>query len=241
VSGPRRQRILDQLVDTGPTPLGNDHLCGVCADVTGMTGAGIMVLSDDVAQVSICTTDPVSARIEDLQLLLGEGPCIDACHEDRPVLEPDLAGHGTSRWLGFTGPAVEAGALAVFGFPLRVGAIRLGALNLYRDSAGPLTDDQHADALVVADIAAQSVLVLQAEAPPGQLAAELAVGADLHLVVHQASGMVSAQLGVGVGEALVRLRAYAFGHDLPLTEVARSVVGRALRFVPPGDGIADQP
>jgi hypothetical protein len=93
----------------------------------------------------------------------------------------------------------------------------------------------------MADIAAQSILALQAEAPPGQLAAELEVGADLHLVVHQASGMVSAQLGVGVGEALVRLRAYAFGHDLPLTEVARRVVDRALRFVPPGDGIADQP
>jgi hypothetical protein len=241
VSGPRRHRILDQLVGAGSNPLDTDHLCGVCAEVTGMTGAGIMVLSDDVAQVSICTSDPVSARIEDLQHLLGEGPCIDACHEDRPVLEPDLAGHGINRWLGFAGAAVEAGALAVFGFPLRVGAIRLGALNLYRDSAGPLTDDQHADALVVADIAAESVLVLQAEAPLGQLAAELEVGADLHLVVHQASGMVSAQLGVGVGEALVRLRAYAFGHELPLIEVARRVVDRTLRFVPPGDGVADQP
>lgn len=206
-----------------------------------MTGAGIMLLSDDVAQVSICTTDPVSARIEDLQHLLGEGPCIDACHEDRPVLEPDLASHGRNRWLGFTGPAVEAGALAVFGFPLRVGAIRLGALNLYRDSVGALTDDQHADALVMADIAAQSVLVLQVEAPPGQLAAELEVGADLHLVVHQASGMVSAQLGVSVGQALVRLRGYAFSHDLLLTEVARRVVEGSLRLVRPGEGITDQP
>lgn len=241
MAGPRRQRILAQLVGTGSTPLGTDHLCGVCADVTGMTGAGIMVLSDEVAQVSICTTDPVSARIEDLQHLLGEGPCIDACHEDRPVLEPDLAGQGMNRWLAFTGPAVEAGAHAVFGFPLRVGAVRLGALNLYRDRVGPLTDDQHADALVVADIAAQSVLVLQAEAPPGQLAAELETGADLHLVVHQASGMVSAQLGVGVGDALVRMRAYAFGHDLPLTEVARRVVDRSLRFLPAGDGITDEP
>jgi hypothetical protein len=53
--------------------------------------------------------------------------------------------------------------------------------------------------------------------------------------------MVSAQLGVSVGEALVRLRAYAFGQDLPLTEVARRVVGRALRFVPPGEGITVQP
>ena len=54
--------------------------------------------------------------------------------------------------------------------------------------------------------------------------------ADFHYVVHQASGMVSAQLGVSVGEALVRLRAYAFGNDRPLTDVARDVVARKLRF-----------
>ena len=100
---------------------------------------------------------------------------------------------------------------AIFGFPLQVGAVRLGALNLYCDRPGPLTDDQHADALVMADVAAQAVLVLQANAPPGKLAAELEAGADFQYVVHQASGMVAAQLDVSVGQALdpaagVRLR-----------------------------------
>ena len=119
---------------------------------------------------------------------------------------------------------------AVFGFPLHVGAVRLGALNLYRDRPGPLTDEQHADALVMADVAAQAVLVLQANAPPGQLAAELEAGADFQYVVHQASGMVAVQLDVSVAEALMRLRAYAFGNGRPLTEVARDVVARTLRF-----------
>ena len=49
----------------------------------------------------------------------------------------------------------------MFGFPLQVGGVRLGAHNLCRDRPGPLSDDQHADALVMADIAAQVVLVLQ--------------------------------------------------------------------------------
>ena len=104
---------------------------------------------------------------------------------------------------------------AVFGFPLQVEAVRLGALNLYRDQPGPLTDDQHADALVLADVGAQAVLVLQANAPPGRLAAELEAGADFHYAVHQASGMITAQLDVSVGQALIRLRAYAFANDLP--------------------------
>ena len=104
------------------------------------------------------------------------------------------------------------------------------ALNLCCDHAGPLSDDQHADALVMADIAAQVVLVLQADAPPEELAAALRAGADFHYVVHQAAGMVAAQLEVSVREALVRLRAYAFGHDRSLTDVARDVVDRKLRF-----------
>jgi hypothetical protein len=55
-------------------------------------------------------------------------------------------------------------------------------------------------------------------------------GGNFRLVVHQAAGTVSVQLGVGVAEALVRLRAYAFGNDRLLDEVAEKVVGRQLRF-----------
>ena len=195
-----------------------------------MTGAGIMLMSGDFPHGSLCMTDDVSALIERLQYDLGEGPCVDAYQLDHPVLEPDLADPTVPRWLAFTGPAVAAGARAVFGFPLHVGAVRLGALNLYRDRPGPLDGQQHADALVMTDVAAEAVLLLQADAPPGLVAAELEAGADFRLVVHQAAGMVSVQLGVTVGQALVRLRADVFGNDRPLTEVARDVVARTLRF-----------
>ena len=42
--------------------------------------------------------------------------------------------------------------------------------------------------------------------------------------------MVSVQLDISVGDALARLRAYAFGVDTPITEVARDVVSRRLNF-----------
>jgi hypothetical protein len=225
VAGERRTRILAQLR--------TKKLCEVCADVTDMTGAGIMLMSGDTPRGSVCTTDGVSALIEDLQYELGEGPCVDAYSQERPVLEPDLASPDESRWLAFSGPALEAGARAVFGFPLQVGAVRLGALNLYRNRPGPLGDDQHTDALVMADVAARAVLSMQANAPPGGLASELEADADFRYVVHQASGMVAAQLGVAVGVALIRLRAHAFGDDRPLTDVAKDVVARRLRFEGP--------
>jgi hypothetical protein len=227
--GERRMRILALLVGDDPGAE-TARLCRVSAEVTGMSGAGIMLMSGDVPRGALCSTDDVSALIEQLQYDLGEGPCVDAHRLDRPVLEPDLAEPATARWLAFAGPALDAGARAVFGFPLHVGAVRLGALNLHRDRPGPLDGEHHADALVMADVAAEAVLLLQAKAPPGMLAAELEAGADFRYVVHQAAGMVAAQLDVSVTQALIRLRAYAFGNDRSLTDVARDVVARNLRF-----------
>jgi hypothetical protein len=206
------------------------RLCAVSMAVTGMSGAGIMLMSGEVARGSVCTSDALSDLIETLQFTLGEGPCLDAYHQDQPILEPDLANPVRPRWPGFSGPAIDAGAAAVFGFPLRVGAVRLGALNLYGVRPGPLSDDQHADALVMADIAAQAILVSQADAPPGTVAVALEAGADFQYVVHQASGMIAAQLDVGLAQALIRLRAHAFANDRSLADVARDVVTRELRM-----------
>jgi hypothetical protein len=230
VAGDRLLRILARLSSGGDTAPGAARLCQVCADVAVMSGAGIMLMSGKMPGASVCTTNEVSALIEDLQYTLGEGPCVDAYHQDQPVLEPDLADPSTPRWFAFTPPAVEAGARAVFGFPLRVGAVRLGSLNLYQERPGPLSEEQYADALVLADVAARAVLGMQAQASPGALAPELEVSANFRFVVHQASGMVAAQLGVSVGEALIRLRAYAFANDRLITEVGEEVVERRLRF-----------
>jgi hypothetical protein len=235
--GERRLRILGRFVGTGDGALGTKRLCHLCAEVTAMSGAGIMLMWADSPTGSLCTTNQMSDLVEQLQFTLGEGPCVDAYLQDWPVLEPDLANPATPRWPAFSPPAIEAGARAIFGFPLQVGAVRLGALNLCCDRPGPLSDDQHADALVMAGIAARTVLALQADAPPGALAAELDEGADFHYVVHQAAGMVAAQLEVSVGQALVRLRAYSFGNGRSLTDVAKDVVERALHF---GAGTDDE-
>jgi hypothetical protein len=84
--------------------------------------------------------------------------------------------------------------------------------------------------MLMADVAAEAVLMAQAGARPGELATELEAGSNFQYVVHQAAGMVSAQLDVSVGHALIRLRAYAFGNDRPLADVARDVVALRLRF-----------
>ncbi|MGB0094384.1 MAG: ANTAR domain-containing protein [Solirubrobacteraceae bacterium] len=48
--------------------------------------------------------------------------------------------------------------------------------------------------------------------------------------VHQATGMISVQLGVSMDEAFVRLRAHAFAAGRSLKAVAGDVVARRLRL-----------
>jgi hypothetical protein len=228
VAAERLARILERLVAAGTSPSTPGPLCQVAADLVAVTGAGVMVMAGGGAQASLCSTGRVAAVIEELQYTLGEGPCIDAYQTGAVVSEPDLAVPVSPRWPAFTPKVIDMGARAIFGFPVRIGAARIGALNLYRDRAGPLSGDQHADALVMADVIARTVLTFQAHTEPGSLPAEF--GADIHAAVHQAAGMVSVQLGVSVADALVRLRAHAFAADRPLTEVAREVIARTLHF-----------
>jgi hypothetical protein len=221
---------LAELSAEGDSGWSSARLCEVTRDIVGVSGAGVMLMSGEVPGGSLCATDELSNLIEELQYTLGEGPCLDAHRHHRVVVEPDMAQPGRPRWLAFTPRVVEAGVRAMFAFPLQVGTARLGALNLYRNGPGPLTDEQHADALVMAEVVARWVLDVQAEAPPGTMAEELASDADFHFVVHNAAGVVSVQLGTSITEALIRLRAYAFSNDRLLNEVAEDVMARRLRF-----------
>ena len=187
-------------------------------------------MSGDIPSGSLCTSNDVSQLIEELQYTLGEGPCVDAYQKDMVVAEPDLADPETIRWIAFTPAALQAGVRAVFGFPLRVGTVRLGALNLYRDRPGPLAAEQHADALVLADVTARWVLETQAGAPDGAVAKALENEANFHFAVHNAAGIVSVQEDISVTEALIRLRAFAYGNDRLLEDVAQDVIGHRLQL-----------
>jgi hypothetical protein len=224
----RFRRIRD-IVSTADAGHGRRDLCGAGVDVLGVSGVSLMLRVDD-RPTPVCASNALAAHLGDLQHTLGEGPGVDAEETGRPVAEPDLARPRLVRWIAFGPAALEAGAGALFSFPLRLGAVRLGALTLYEPSAGSLSDGQHADALVMAGVMFNAILAMQTGAPAGILGRDLEPLADYGAEVHQASGMVSVQLEVSVGEALVRLRAHAYAAERPLTEVAAGVVRRGMRI-----------
>ena len=140
--GDRLARVLAALAadeDGAVAPLAT-RLCGASARVLEVSGAALALVSEDCVWATLCASDEVAGRLEDLQFTLGEGPGIDAYHGGQAVLEPDLDGTG-SRWPVFTEAATAVGVRAVFAFPMRIGVIRVGVLSLYRKKPGSLADE----------------------------------------------------------------------------------------------------
>jgi hypothetical protein len=239
VADGRRVRLWDLVAERagargGPVSAGD--ACEVAAAVAGVDGGWLSVMSDPARRALVHATGRRAAELDELQFTLGEGPCTDAFRSGSPVLVTDLGAAGWwERWPGFTLAGMTAGAAAVFAFPLVMGAIRVGVLGLYRETAGSLSPGALADVLLCADAALQLLLNSRAGMDGG--GDGLGDGwSDDHAQVYQATGMVSAQRLVGLEEALALLRAHAFAHDLTLDEVAAAVVARRLRLDPDETG-----
>jgi hypothetical protein len=217
--------------DGDPRPLGRvQAMCRAALELLPVSGAGVMLMADRAHQGTLHATDSRIQRLEELQNAAAEGPCIDAYVLGRPVLEPDLAGSGRRAWPRLADGALEDGVAALFSFPLQLDDTNIGALNLYRDRPGGLSQDQAADARLLAAMIAREVLSMQAEAVPGSLPSQIGDLSGDRAAIEQATGMVAAQLAVSMDAAARALRHYAETHDRALVAVAHEVVARAVRF-----------
>jgi GAF domain-containing protein len=208
------------------------HVCTAAAEALSASGAGISVITSKGVRGVAAATDQDSERLEELQVVLGEGPCLDAWTDRRPVLMPELGSDAARRWPAYVPAAYEVGLRAVFAFPLQIGAVRLGVLDIFRARPGALSDDDLAQALTIADVAVAALLDQQENAT-ARGAADALDGAIGHRApLFQAQGMVMVQLGVSLDEAMSVLRAYAYAENRRLEAVADEVVSRRLRFDP---------
>jgi hypothetical protein len=228
------------LVAGQPALLGGAHgmlgllqrLCSAAVAALPASGVGVTVMTDAGARGVAVASDAASERIDELQLTLGEGPCMDAFSSRRPVLEADLGSGGMSRWPVYSAAVLDEGVRAVFAFPLQVGAARLGVLDVYRTVQGSLSPDAFSQALTFAEVATEMLLDGQEQALPGRADAGLDEALDDRFELHQAQGMVMVQLGVSLGDALTRIRAHAFANDHSLSDVAADLVSRRIHFDP---------
>jgi GAF domain-containing protein len=205
-------------------------LVNMCARVLPVSGVGLALMTNDGPAGTVAATDGGALELEELQFSLGEGPCVDASGSGRPVLQPDLGRTARRCWPVFAAGAESAGLAAVFAFPLRVGGIRVGVLDLYRTTAGVLSDDELADALSFADAATALLLHLQAQDAGVGLPRDSLTVLDDRAEVHQATGVVSVQAAVSLQDALLLLRARAYADQRPIGTLAHDVVNGVVDF-----------
>ncbi len=210
------------------------RLCELCLRVLPVQGASVVVRSGVNHREMVYATDDVIVRLDDLQFVLGEGPCLDAYRHRFPVMAADLgSSQSAERWPGYAREATSAGAAAVFAFPLQVGAIPFGILELYRRTAGALDEAQTATALLIVD---DIVRVVLQELASVQLSPTPTHPTPLfgHAEIPQATGMVAVQLNVSIPEALAQLRAAAFVQNRTVQQVAEDIVARRFTFATAG-------
>ncbi|MYV54497.1 ANTAR domain-containing protein [Streptomyces sp. SID3212] len=210
---------------------GDKDLAAACVKALGVDGVAVSLLLDDGPLVEPLWCHPgSSARFEELQFTFGEGPGPEAVRTGVVVLEPDLTRVRPERWPALLPAALATPVRGVFCFPLGIGAIRLGVMTVVRHDNRGLSRRQIADALALTAALTTAFLDDQGTRVRGGRQAVSPPSEVYRAVVHQATGMISVQLGVELAEALVRLRAFAYSSERTLSEVAADVVARKLRF-----------
>ncbi|MGB3829704.1 MAG: GAF and ANTAR domain-containing protein [Ornithinimicrobium sp.] len=229
---PSRSVELRALVDAEPSTSGTSgsrasqlhRLCGVLLRVVPASAAGLTVaVGHSVPAVMLAGVGPRAEELEELQLTVGEGPCVEVERLGRPVLEADLVTAGSRRWPAYGPAAGQLGAAAVFAFPLQVGATHLGVLDVYQSCAGELSNRALQDCLLLADIARNVLLEDWDRADESEIDPqwdEVLPTPELF----QAQGMVMIQLGASPIDALARIRAHAYANGERIGDVAREIV-----------------
>ena len=208
-----------------------ERICQACVQGLGVDGAAISLMTASTLRETLYASDATIDLLEDLQFGLGEGPCVDAASSGRAVLVPDINDpERTGRWPIYAAAVVDQAHVgAVFALPLRWGTTTLGVLDLYRRAPGSLNSSQVRDAISAADTAALMLLGVRTDPnPDGDEVWDRSWSRRAE--IHQATGMVVGQLGISPTDAFARLRAHAFSTGMTLTDVARDVVARRLRF-----------
>ena len=196
-------------------------VCIIACVELDASGSAVHLMTATGPEGVAAASDGRAAELGELAFTIGEGPGIDAWRTARPVLAPDLAALA-NRWPGYSGTVLESGIGGVLAFPLAVGAVGFGVLEVYVEKRGALDSEVVATATNLARVATE--ILFDGRGSDGAGSIDLITALDHRVEIHQAQGMVMVCLGVSLVDALLRMRAHAFSANLPLLQLAREVV-----------------
>ncbi|CAN5181779.1 GAF and ANTAR domain-containing protein [soil metagenome] len=190
--------------------------------ILGVDGAGIM-LEDDTGELRfVAASDDTVRLIEQFQVETGEGPCVMAYETGRPVQTDDLSGE--TPFPAFAQAAMAAGLNAVHSFPMMLETARVGALNLYRETTGPLPPDGVEHGQLFADIATSYLFTARRHDRLTRQIEGLRNAISENGAVDQAKGVLMHTYGLEDREAFALLRRYARTTRSRVLDVSRGLM-----------------
>lgn len=211
------------------TRAGSESLCSVFPRELRVAWASVSVFDGAGRQSTICATDSVAARLDEIQLELGEGPQWDALRTARPVLVASLDDL-SAPWPAFAAAARQLGVKAVFAFPMFLGAATVGVVGLASPRIVTLAAAEIETARRLTSGITRSAVVRALRGADDDRSPESPTNPAMRREVHQATGMILAHLDITATEAFALLRAHAFATSRSVQDVARDVVARVLDF-----------
>lgn len=202
-----------------------------------VSGASISTLGEFLDAETVSASDVLAAQIDELQFDLGEGPSWEALQHRAPVLAADLPNEHV-RWPAFAPAAMEHGIASVFAFPLFIGPLRFGAIDLYSTTPVVLDEHEQEQAAAMATVLSRRVLHRALSATDDDAADD--ANPYSRRLVHQATGMVLAQLDVSPEDARLVIQGHAYATERTMMEVAQQLIDRSLHFTHTESGIEER-
>lgn len=228
------------MTDAGPAPSNSspqwiqwewgEDLCAPFVERLAVTGASISILGTGGAHLTVCSSDSVATRLDELHLGLGEGPRWQVTRTGRTASSADVSLDADTLWPVFGAAATLLGARAVFACPIIVGRVVIGVVDMYRLTPGLLSSDAAAQARSLTRSVAAPAAMKALGAANRHDSVEAPRAPALRREVHQATGMVFVQMNVRMNEAFALLRAHAFASDRSVEDVARDVIDGRIDF-----------
>ena len=203
------------------------RMCQACAGILGMDGGSLTLAYADEERVTLCATDEWSARLEDLQEVIGEGPSYDA-YQERLIHRLLVDGALELRWPLLSDAIKDGlGRCAVYAIPIKPGPQTMGVATFYQHEVSPMLIDE-VEAQVLID-AVGVALVKDPDVLDDDSHAK-AESWNSRAQVHQATGMVMAQLSISSDDSIALLRAHAYAHRQSLAGTSADIIARRLDF-----------
>jgi GAF domain-containing protein len=191
-------------------------------ELLNVSAAGLL-LADPRGELRVVAASSEAARLLELfQLQSDQGPCLDCFRSGQPVAATDL--RADRRWPEFAAAAGQAGFFAVQALPMRLRDQIIGALNLFRATAGAFDPDSVHVGQAMADVATISLLHERSMRHRDTLNEQLQTALNSRVIIEQAKGKLAERLGIDVDQAFTQLRDQARNRNQRLSDLARAFV-----------------